>query len=130
MFKSAGKSGKIDTVIGKDTCLEGSMTAKGSVQIEGRFNGQLDVDGDLIIGRQGNVQADLRAKNLIIAGKLFGQIESPGKLELMATGRLEGDVKVGKMIIEEGGQFLGNCKMLEHATETPPPIKAVLPANN
>ena len=61
---------KVDTVIGKESSFKGNLEAPaGSVRIDGYFEGELHIGGDLIIGESGNVVGNVVAKNVIVAGE-------------------------------------------------------------
>ncbi|HHV62985.1 MAG TPA: polymer-forming cytoskeletal protein [Firmicutes bacterium] len=101
----------IDTLVGKDTEFEGKLTASGTVRVDGRFRGEIDTTGDLIVGEGGMVAAGVRAKNVVIAGHVEGNVEADGRLEIVPSGRLYGDVKVATLVIEDGAIFKGACEM-------------------
>ncbi len=105
------KSGKVDTLIGKETEIKGSIRASGMVRIDGRFEGEILTEGDLIIGESARVKAEVNARNLTLAGELKGNVELEGRLELNSSGRLYGDIKVNNLVIADGGLFKGSSLM-------------------
>ncbi|PKM83735.1 MAG: cell shape determination protein CcmA [Firmicutes bacterium HGW-Firmicutes-13] len=104
-------SGKVDTLIGKETEMNGSLKASGVVRIDGKYEGNIQTEGDLVIGESAQVQAEIKARNLTLAGRLKGNVEIDNKLEICSTGRLSGDIKVNSLVIEDGGIFEGNSTM-------------------
>lgn len=102
---------KIDTLIGKDTVFQGNITATGTIRIDGEFKGELKAKGDLVIGDTGKVEANIEARNVLIAGYLKGNIHASGRVDLAPSAKLYGDMKVKNLIIEEGALFKGNCIM-------------------
>lgn len=109
--KEAVNFEKIDTLIGQDTFFHGSLTASGTIRIDGEFKGDLRAKGDLVIGDTGRLESTIEARNVLIAGQVKGNIQSFGRIELAASGKLFGDIKVKNLIIEEGAIFKGNCQM-------------------
>mgnify|MGYP001950337087 CR=1 FL=1 len=104
---------KVDTVIGKESSFKGNLEAPaGSVRIDGYFEGELHIGGDLIIGESGNVVGNVVAKNVIVAGEIKGTIESRGKLELAPTAKVIGDSKMLTLIVEDGAFLQGMCAPL------------------
>ncbi len=103
---------KVDTVIGKDTEITGTITAKGVLRIEGKINGKLKVTGDVIISQSGTVEADVNARSISIAGTLKGNVEAQGLLAVEPSGKMIGDIKVAKLAIGDGALFVGACEML------------------
>lgn len=103
--------GQVETIIGQNTQFTGNIIAKGSVRIDGELEGELSVEGDVVIGEAGKVKANMKARSAVIAGIQHGNLEVAGKLEILSTGKLYGDVKVGNLSIIEGAVFKGTCAM-------------------
>ena len=95
------------TILGRDDTLSGRMQLKGGGQILGNFSGQVECDGDLLIGSEAHVEADIRSVRVTIAGFVRGNIIAASRLKITSTGRLEGDAKVGALVVQEGGVHHG-----------------------
>jgi cytoskeletal protein CcmA (bactofilin family) len=103
---------KVGTIIGKDTIFQGNIKANGTLRVDGRIEGDVDCQGDVIIGETGSVIASIKAKNILIAGAIKGNVSIAGKLELAATGKLEGDIlSTNTLIVDDGAIFQGACQM-------------------
>lgn len=109
----AGKDpSRVDTVIGKDTTLRGTVESEGAIRVDGRFEGDITTAGDMFIGESGFVQGTVVAKNITIAGQLQGRIEARGRLELMPTASVQGEIKMSLLVVEEGAFLQGNCEAM------------------
>nr|NSL49057.1 polymer-forming cytoskeletal protein [Dendrosporobacter quercicolus DSM 1736]SDN01271.1 protein CcmA, bactofilin family [Dendrosporobacter quercicolus] len=106
-------NGEIETIVGKDTQLKGALKAKGTIRIDGDFEGDIDSEHDIIIGESGSVSARINARNVMISGLMKGNIQATGCLELMASGRLYGDIKANVLIVGEGAVFKGASDMAD-----------------
>jgi len=106
-----GKSEKIETVVGKETKMSGKIEAKGSMRVEGIFEGDISAEGDVIVGNNAYVKGHIECNNLNLAGKLEGNAKVEMRLEIFATGVLVGDVVVGSLVVEDGAVFLGESVM-------------------
>ncbi|HEX9098905.1 MAG TPA: polymer-forming cytoskeletal protein [Candidatus Dormibacteraeota bacterium] len=95
------------TVLARDDVLSGHLQIKGSGQVLGRFSGEVDCDGDLFIGPEAHVEADIKSSKVTVAGLVRGNIVATNRLKIMNTGRLEGDARVGALVVLEGGVHLG-----------------------
>lgn len=116
---------KVDTLIGKETVFQGNLSATGTVRIDGRVEGEINCNGDLVIGETGVVKANVKARNTLLSGEVEGNLIAQGKLEITTSGKLYGDVSVGKIIIDEGAVFKGRCDMKnEKAVEKKGDLKA------
>ena len=95
------------TVLGRDDALSGKLQLKGGGQILGNFSGVIECDGDLLVGPEAHVEADIRTEKVTIAGFVRGNIVAASRLKITNTGRLEGDAKVGALVVQEGGVHHG-----------------------
>lgn len=104
---------KVDTLIGKETSFKGNLEAPGgAVRIDGYFEGELHIGGDLIIGETGKVIGNVIAKNVVVAGEVNGSIESRGRLELAPSAKVIGDSRMVTLVIEDGAFLQGLCAPL------------------
>jgi hypothetical protein len=60
------------TVLAHDDVLSGRLQINGSGQILGRFSGQVECDGDLFIGPEAHVEADIKSSKVTVAGLVRG----------------------------------------------------------
>jgi cytoskeletal protein CcmA (bactofilin family) len=107
---------QVETIIGKETQIIGTILAKGTIRIDGKLEGDLQTTGDVIVGQSGEVKAQMKARSATIAGTVTGNVSVDDKLELFATAKLFGDIKVDSLIIGEGAIFKGACEMQHPAT--------------
>jgi len=101
----------IDTVLAEDIDFTGTMKFQNSLMIKGKFDGQIDAVGHLILGPNAVVKATIRAGVVTNYGKIIGNVETIKKLELLKGAELNGDVKTPDLIIESGCSFNGKCTM-------------------
>lgn len=102
---------KVNTVIGKETFFKGSIKAKGLIRIDGEMDGEIETQGDVVIGEGGKVKVDLKARHVAIAGKYEGNLEAEGKLEIKKSGIVVGTVKANGLLIDDGALFSGSIEM-------------------
>lgn len=114
MFKKpeAAIQKDLDTLIGPNSVFKGNIESGGSVRIDGVLKGNLDVRGDVIIGKDGEVQGNIEADNIFISGAVDGNVTTTGMLKLFSTARLHGDIIVSSFVSDIGGVFHGQCNML------------------
>ena len=99
------------TVVAKRDMVDGRMVVDGEARVLGRFQGEIECTGQLLIGQEAEVQARMIGQNITIAGRVRGDILARGRLTITATGRLEGDAVVGALIVQEGGVHHGMTKV-------------------
>lgn len=103
--------GKLDTIIGRGTKIEGSIKVEGATRIDGSIKGKLESNDVVTIGPEGIVQAEVKAKSIIVGGKVEGNIEATDKIELQSKAELHGDLISKSLLIEHGAIFHGNSNM-------------------
>ena len=102
---------KIDTVIADDIVFRGNLIFKTSLKIKGNFEGRIESDGQLIIGREAKVSADVKAAEVNISGQFNGKIRATKKIELLKKSRTAADLIAPEVSIEPGAIFNGTCTM-------------------
>lgn len=108
------------TIVGQGAKLEGNVVSAGSLRIDGQVKGQINAEGDVMLSPQSQVEADIRAQNVIVAGRFKGKIDVKGKAEISRGGRVDGDVTSKTLVVEEGAVFQGQSVMDQQgATATP-----------
>ncbi|MCL4297117.1 MAG: polymer-forming cytoskeletal protein [Anaerolineae bacterium] len=103
---------KIETVIGPNTSFRGRLICDGSIRIDGVCEeGVIETLGNIVIGPQAKVAADLIAENVSVSGAVTGNIKASGRLEILSTGKVWGNVDVGSFLLDEEGYFRGSLAM-------------------
>ena len=119
------------TVLARDDALSGKLTRKGPGQLLGNFSGQVECDGDLLVGPEAHVEADIRGVRITISGLVRGNVIAAGRLKITNSGRLEGDATVGALVVQEGGVHYGVIRVHpEGIPDTPPERMAQVPAQS
>ncbi|MDF2892362.1 MAG: hypothetical protein K0R80_2729 [Clostridia bacterium] len=117
MFNKGNKSEilnneKVDTLIGPNTNIEGTLRAEGTLRINGNVTGELIITGNVIIGDSSTINGNIKAENVYISGTVNGNISAAGQLQMTSTAKVIGDVDVKNIIIDEGAVFNGHCKAI------------------
>ncbi len=107
------KPGDISGYIHEDARLSGTLSFEGIVRIDGKFTGDIDAKGMLIIGENGLVESTIKVDIAVISGLVRGMIEASTKVELIGAGKVYGDIKTKDLLIGEGTVFEGKCEMSE-----------------
>ncbi|BAM48329.1 bactofilin family protein [Amphibacillus xylanus] len=108
MLNKKKKQKVIETIIGKETVIEGNIKLPTSLRIDGKVYGEIKCEGNVYIGKHGYAEPAIEAKNIIVAGEANGNIIVSEKIQIHAGGKVSGQVQSGGLIIEEGGLFNGN----------------------
>jgi len=109
--ESSTQPERITSVLGDGTKYNGKLTGEGGVRIEGTFEGEIQLDGLLVVGTTGRVTCeDLRAKSVIVAGTVRGDLTAH-KVEIRASGRVWGNVTTKIFATEEGAFLRGQIQV-------------------
>ncbi len=98
-------------VIGPGTQIQGRLTGREALVIEGRVEGTIVLESHLIVETSGVVVADIEATELTVRGKVQGNISVSTSLRLVADAILVGDIRAPRVLIEDGARFKGNIDM-------------------
>ena len=107
----------MNTIIGKDTIINGDLDIKGALRVDGTVKGKIVCSDCVTVGASGLVEADIQANTAIIAGRMVGNILTEEKIELQAKCEMEGDIKTKSLVIEQGAVFCGGCNMKERGPD-------------
>ena len=105
------------TVVGQGARLEGTVVSAGSLRVDGSVKGQINADGDVMLSPQSQVEADIRAQNVSVAGRFKGNIVVKGRAEIARGGRVDGNITSKSLVIEEGAIFQGQSVMDQQAVQ-------------
>jgi cytoskeletal protein CcmA (bactofilin family) len=104
---------RITSVVADGVSLRGKLSGAGGVRIEGAFDGDVELDGLLVIGPTGRVTCpQLKARHVIVAGAMRGDILAE-RVEIRSSGRVWGNVVTASMSTEEGAFLRGQIQMEE-----------------
>ena len=100
-----------NSIVGPNTIVQGNLDVKGSALIYGTVIGDIHAEGLVRSSQDSLIKGSVFAKEAVIDGSLEGSLHIKGRATLGTTARMVGDVKVDMLVIEEGAQFSGKCKM-------------------
>ncbi len=94
------------TIITKGTISLGDFIGDDSIHVDGKVEGDIKVNNVVIIGRDGVVNGNIKAQQVLCSGEINGDIISDS-IEVLETGRVNGHIKVNKALIK--GSFKGSA---------------------
>lgn len=112
MAKYAEMETSINT-IASGTSIKGSIIASGDFRLDGRLEGNMTLNGKLVVGESGYIKGDIVCQNANIIGTVEGNISVKEMLSLNSTAVVKGDILINRLSIEPGASFSGSCHMLD-----------------
>ncbi|MNH81865.1 Polymer-forming cytoskeletal [compost metagenome] len=124
MFKDNKRAGKgSDTLIGIGSDIEGKLRCEANLRLEGKFHGEIETTGEIVIGESGEAHSTIKGNEIIVAGKVFGDIITEGKLTITASGQVDGNVSAHTLVILDGG-ILNGISIMERPVVSRVPVPA------
>ena len=108
-------------LIGASTTVEGTLRSGGNVNISGTVHGNVEVEGRTMVMPGGVVDGEVVSASAEVAGTVRGQVVVRERLVLKASAVVEGDIRTGKLVVEDGATFNGQCVMGPAADAGRPP---------
>jgi cytoskeletal protein CcmA (bactofilin family) len=95
--------------LGKSIAIKGEVNGSGSLYIDGRVEGSINLPGNRVtVGRNGVVLADIDAREIIILGEVRGTMTASDRFDIRSEGFLTGDIVAQRISVEEGAYFKGS----------------------
>jgi cytoskeletal protein CcmA (bactofilin family) len=113
-------SDRIATELSEDTEFNGTLKFGKTLKIAGKFQGDLKSPGHLIIGRTGQVRAEVEVGSITVEGKLTGNIKAKDLVDLRSNAEVFGDISASKIKIEEGVVLLGKTEIRSNESKSKP----------
>ena len=119
---------QIDTVVGAQVELKGSLRNNGPIHIHGKVTGDIFSDSVVIIGETAVISGPITAKRVDVSGQVHGSINAEEQIELQPKSVVRGDLTTGRLSIKAGAIFVGQSNMtggeelapLEHSEKKKP----------
>lgn len=147
MFKkktSTDESGNAPTYLGGGMRIEGKVTGRRPIWMDGQLKGTIDCESEVVIGPTAKIEAAIHASIIKVNGEVKGDLFALDRMEVLSEGRIRGNITnlPGSLIIHEGGVVEGQClttsqqelekliprgKVRDEMEKTPPPSATTIP---
>ena len=103
--------GNQSSLIGNTLLIKGEVFSEDEILIEGKIQGKINVKNRVVIGVNGNVEADIDAREVVIKGRVTGNVKGNQRVEIVAAGVLHGNINSPRVVIADSGVFEGSIEM-------------------
>ena len=107
----ASKGDNVNSTIGEGSVFEGKFYISGSLRIDGKFEGEIKTDEELVVGETGRVKTDIVARSVVVAGAVIGNITASSEVKLLETAKVLGDITAPIVSIQKGVVLNGNVML-------------------
>jgi cytoskeletal protein CcmA (bactofilin family) len=108
---STKAQGRIDSLIGAGTVIEGNISFTGGLHVDGQVRGNITSSGDqpgmLVISEQADIEGEIRVHHVKVNGQVKGPIHADQSLELQPKANVTGDVHYQKLEMQMGAVIQG-----------------------
>jgi len=98
------------SIIGQGTVVRGNVRGTGSLEVRGRIEGDVEVDGDVALGDEGAVKGNISGAQLVIAGQVAGDLRGTEAVLLERGARVVGDLVAPRIGIADGALVRGTVR--------------------
>jgi cytoskeletal protein CcmA (bactofilin family) len=98
--------------IGRTLFIKGEISGAEALYIDGRIEGKISLpDNRVTIGRNGSVQANITAREVVVMGKVSGNIDCSDRVDIRSEGSVTGDVSTIRISVEDGAVLKGGIQV-------------------
>ena len=120
-------------VLSSDVEIKGTVKFTNDLVVDGKIEGEISSDGNLTVGENARIKAEIKTATVIVYGKVHGNLTATERVELKASAEVVGDIKAKTLSIEAGAIFVGKSTVgtpAQAPAQTPAqaPAKAAAPA--
>ena len=111
---AADRASRAPAQVGKSIKFKGEISGSEDLFVDGEVEGNIELrDNALVVGPNGNVRAQIKARAITVQGRLEGNVQAGERIEIRKTGSLEGDLVTPRIVIEDGAVFRGSIDILK-----------------
>jgi cytoskeletal protein CcmA (bactofilin family) len=100
-----------ETTIGPRTSIEGTVSGKDILVVQGQIRGTVTMDAPIRIEREGRLEAVVQGPEVAIGGTVQGHVVGLKKVEILPGAKMIGDVRTPRILISDGAVFRGRVDM-------------------
>ena len=108
---AASKSVSGVSVLAEGAVVTGRITGDGDLEIRGRVEGEVELQGDLTLAHGGIAKASLSGARVVIGGAVLGDIIGSEAIVLEASARVVGNLRAPRIAVALGAQVRGELDM-------------------
>ena len=105
------ESDDIIAFVGEEVAFKGTIRYQGTVRVDGRLEGEIYTDGNLIIGQKAVITAKIEAGTVTCQGRISGEILAKNRVKLLSPAVFDGTISTPLLSMDEGVMFNGSCNM-------------------
>jgi cytoskeletal protein CcmA (bactofilin family) len=110
--------------LGAGLVFRGELGGDGDFHISGRFEGEINVTGRVLVGEGAEVDANINARAIVVGGTVRGNLSATTRVEILPTGVLTGTLRTGSFSAADGAAVKGEIWIERPPDGRPPERRA------
>ncbi len=109
---SAGAGSREQATVGSSIAIKGDLVGEEDLVVHGRLEGTITLkQNSLLIGKDGHIKADVRARVIIVEGRVEGGLFGDEQVIIKKSGVVQGNIEAPRVALEDGCKFKGSIEM-------------------
>jgi len=101
------------SIIAAGMRIAGDIETNGTLKVDGRIEGSVLGARQMMLGRNGAIQGNVHAGEVVVGGLVDGAIVADERLELQSSAVVNGDIDTKSIVVLEGARINGSVRMQE-----------------
>jgi cytoskeletal protein CcmA (bactofilin family) len=114
---------RMSSVLGATGLVLGNVQGQGDFEVRGRVQGDIVLNGRVLVSAGGMVLGTIEAVHISISGTVRGDLIAEDGVEIAGSGQVDGNVTSPRVAIEAGAKVRGHLR----TGEEPPPARRGTP---
>lgn len=131
--KNDSQRGDLNGFLDAGSFIKGELHFEDTFRLDGRLEGGVASTGDLVVGENGHVDAEIEVGRIFVSGTVRGSVVARQRIEIAPSGRVYADLETPSLVVEDGALVQGHCNMgakepgkVDNARPEPSKPKAVV----
>lgn len=108
--------------LGKSFKFKGDIVGSEDIYIDGEVEGTIVLPNQVVtVGPNGQVSADIQARELLVQGKVKGNAKAQDRIEVARSGSVLGDLSMARISIQDGAFIQGRIDIRTAGAPTAAP---------
>ena len=125
-------------ILSSDVEIKGTVKFTNDLVVDGKIEGEISSDGNLTIGENARIKAEVKTATIVVYGKVHGNLTATDRVELKSSAEVVGDIKAKTLSIEAGAIFVGKSTVgtpaqapaqTQPASQAPAAASAIKPSS-
>lgn len=115
-------------ILSSDVDIKGMVKFTNDLVIDGKIEGEINSNGNLTVGENARIKAEIKTATVVVYGKVHGNITAADRVDLKSTAEVVGDIKAKILAVEPGATFVGKSTVGAPESVATQPVSPAKPA--